>query len=305
QDPPARLDQGIKKRRIRKDAEHSKKSSKSKEYAKGKTPSNTSKTGKSVSAGKSVHEPEYIVQIYVEELNLENVANDADEPQADTILNILKKDWFKKSPRHETFDPDWNTVKTLDDAPKQSWFNEMIQAEKPPLTFDELMSTLIDFSTFAMNRLKLNKIHQGEDLVPAKCHKSSIDMSKPLPLQDKEGPLTILVEFFFNNDLEYLKARNKERAYSSSITKTPATRKSKKKWLMRVDEIHKLCNGTFQSVRNILRERLLNFEFGYNKDMPLREWTTKDKRRTGIMLNKIDDQLFKRRVLDSLGSDGL
>ncbi|GJX70328.1 hypothetical protein Tco_0307499, partial [Tanacetum coccineum] len=227
----------MKKRRIRKDAEHSKKSSKSKEYAKGKTPSNTSKTGKSVSAGKSVHEPEYIVQIDVEELNLENVANDADEPQADTILNILKKDWFKKSPRHETFDPDWNTVKTLDDAPKQSWFNEMIQAEKPPLTFDELMSTPIDFSTFPMNRLKLNKITRADlvglmfnllkdqlDWTNPEGHKIPIDMSKPLPLQDKEGPLTILVEFFFNNDLEYLKARNKERAYSSSITKTPATR---------------------------------------------------------------------------------
>ncbi|GKF35052.1 hypothetical protein Tco_0108252, partial [Tanacetum coccineum] len=33
-------------------------------------------------------------------------------------------------------------------------------------------------------------------------HKSPVDMSKPLPLQDKEDRLIILVEFFFNNDLE-------------------------------------------------------------------------------------------------------
>ncbi|GJV98517.1 hypothetical protein Tco_1553769 [Tanacetum coccineum] len=52
-------------------------------------------------------------------------------------------------------------------------------------------------------------------------HKSPVDMSKPLPLQDKEGRLTVPIEFFFNNDLEYLKAGNKERTYSSSITKTP------------------------------------------------------------------------------------
>ncbi|GJY55410.1 hypothetical protein Tco_0454525 [Tanacetum coccineum] len=70
--------------------------------------------------------------------------------------------------------------------------------------------------------------------------------------------------------------------------------KSKKKRLMRVDEIHKFCDMTLQSVRNILCQRLLNFKFGYNKDMPSREWTTKDKRRTCIMLNKIDDQMFKR-----------
>nr|GEW63191.1 copia protein [Tanacetum cinerariifolium] len=50
-------------------------------------------------------------------------------------------DWFKKFPRPKTLDLDCNTVKDVDDAPKQSWFNEMIQAEKPPLTFYELMSS--------------------------------------------------------------------------------------------------------------------------------------------------------------------
>ncbi|GKC70674.1 hypothetical protein Tco_1116557 [Tanacetum coccineum] len=75
--------------------------------------------------------------------------------------------------------------------------------------------------------------------------------------------------------------------------------KSKKKRLMRLDEIHKFCDGTLQSVSKILRERLLNFKFGSNKYMPVREWTTKDKKRTSIMLNKIDDLLFKRRILRS------
>ncbi|GJS51884.1 hypothetical protein Tco_0625246, partial [Tanacetum coccineum] len=55
-------------------------------------------------------------------------------------------------------------------------------------------------------------------------HKRSFDMSKALPLQDKEGQLAIPVEFFFNNDLQYLVAGNKERTYSSSITKTPDAR---------------------------------------------------------------------------------
>ncbi|GKG12285.1 hypothetical protein Tco_0346522, partial [Tanacetum coccineum] len=46
------------------------------------------------------------VQIDDEEPNFNNVANDANEPQADVIPKILKKDWFKKSPRLETLDPD-------------------------------------------------------------------------------------------------------------------------------------------------------------------------------------------------------
>ncbi|GKC23219.1 hypothetical protein Tco_1025369, partial [Tanacetum coccineum] len=50
----------------------------------------------------------------------------------------------------------------------------------------------------------------------------------------------------------------------------------------------------------ILHERLVNFKFGYNKAIPLREWTEKDKRCTGIMVNKIDDLLLKRRILRSL-----
>ncbi|GJS96462.1 hypothetical protein Tco_0803430 [Tanacetum coccineum] len=76
--------------------------------------------------------------------------------------------------------------------------------------------------------------------------------------------------------------------------------KNKKKRLMCVDEINKFCDSTLQLVHNILHERLLNFKFGYNKGMPSREWTKKDKRRTGIMMNKIDDQLLKRRIIRSL-----
>ncbi|GJW91486.1 hypothetical protein Tco_0169039 [Tanacetum coccineum] len=210
------------------------------------------------SSDKSVHKTEHVVQMDVEEPNLDNAANEADEPQEAAIPNILKKDWFKKSPRPKTLNPDLNKVKTVDDAPEQSWFNEMIQAEKPPLTFDELMSTPIDFSAFAMNCLKLNKIIRANlvgplfNLLKGTCkscveleynmeecyraltdqldgtnpegHKSLVDMSKPLPQQDKEGRLTIPIEFFFNNDLEYLKEGNKERTYSSFITKTPAAR---------------------------------------------------------------------------------
>ncbi|GJW61842.1 hypothetical protein Tco_0111177 [Tanacetum coccineum] len=46
------------------------------------------------------------------------------------------------------------------------------------------------------------------------------DLSKPLPLQGPLGHLTIPVNFFFNNDLEYLKTGNSERKYTISITKT-------------------------------------------------------------------------------------
>ncbi|GJZ87713.1 hypothetical protein Tco_0659323 [Tanacetum coccineum] len=71
------------------------------------------------------------------------------------------------------------------------------------------MSTPIDFTTFAMNRLKLDTITRAY-LV---------------------GPVFKLLkdEFFFNNDLECLKVGNLEITYSSSITKTPAARRADQK----------------------------------------------------------------------------
>ncbi|GJV75368.1 hypothetical protein Tco_1506952 [Tanacetum coccineum] len=50
----------------------------------------------------------------------------------------------------------------------------------------------------------------------------------------------------------------------------------------------------------ILHNRLLNFELGYNKDMPNRKWTEKDQNRTDIMVKLIDKQLLERRIMRSL-----
>ncbi|GJR56338.1 hypothetical protein Tco_1406859 [Tanacetum coccineum] len=91
QDPPVGSDQWKKKRRTRKDVEPSMISSKSKKSTKGKTPSNTSKSGKFVTTNKSIHKYEHVMPMDVKDPNLDNVANDVDDPQADAILKIPKK----------------------------------------------------------------------------------------------------------------------------------------------------------------------------------------------------------------------
>ncbi|GKE27037.1 hypothetical protein Tco_1442421 [Tanacetum coccineum] len=94
-DPSARPNQGkdMKKR----EAESSKKSSTPKESTK-------------------VKEPELEVQMDFKEPTFENVANDADVPHVDPKPRILKLDWLTQPPRPETPKPDWNTIKTVDDA---------------------------------------------------------------------------------------------------------------------------------------------------------------------------------------------
>ncbi|GKB02321.1 hypothetical protein Tco_0830410 [Tanacetum coccineum] len=46
------------------------------------------------------------------------------------------------------------------------------------------------------------------------------DLSKPLPLQGPPSHQTVAADYFFNNDLEYLKSSDPEVTYTSSITKT-------------------------------------------------------------------------------------
>ncbi|GKF94836.1 hypothetical protein Tco_0284536 [Tanacetum coccineum] len=69
-----------------------------------------------------------------------------------------KHDWFKKPERPPTHDSDWNVRKIVDFRPPHNRISKITQAEKPPLSFDKLMSTLIDFSTYVMNHLKIDNL---------------------------------------------------------------------------------------------------------------------------------------------------
>nr|GEV05485.1 hypothetical protein [Tanacetum cinerariifolium] len=197
----------------------------------GETPSKSSSTDKSVNAEETVHEPQ----------------DDVAPKQENSI-------WFKQDARPETLDPEWHKVSNADDALEHTWFHELVNADKNPLTFDDLMGSTVDFKKFAMHRLKKDKITKADLEGPAynllkgtyrnnieleynleQCYLalldkldwanpegdiSPFDLSKPLPLQDYQGRLILPVNFFFNNDLEYLKTGNKERNYASSLTKT-------------------------------------------------------------------------------------
>ncbi|GJW96437.1 hypothetical protein Tco_0178245 [Tanacetum coccineum] len=95
----------------------------------------------------------------------------------------------------------------------------MISAIKDPLTFNDLMATPIDFSKYCFNALtdNLDWNNPEGDHYP-------FDLSKPLPLQGYICYLTVVVDYFFNNDLKYLKSYDPKRKYTMSITKTKAAR---------------------------------------------------------------------------------
>ncbi|GJU73482.1 hypothetical protein Tco_1264887 [Tanacetum coccineum] len=55
-------------------------------------------------------------------------------------------------------------------------------------------------------------------------HEYPFDLSKPLPLIEAQGRQVVPADYFFNNDLEYLKGGSSSRKYTTSTTKTKAAK---------------------------------------------------------------------------------
>ncbi|GJT12375.1 hypothetical protein Tco_0859417 [Tanacetum coccineum] len=234
EDPPAGTNQGKKaKRRRTKESESSKKPSSTKKTPKGKASSKGSKTSMSASANELV-----------------------EEPIAEVVMDDAGEDVQPSRP--PTPDPESSNRQVVLGQPKQPWFNQMVSAIKDPLTFNDIMATPIYFSKYVLNRLKIDNMTQDLLLGPAydllkgtctssieleynfqECFNALIDkldwnnpegdryhfnLSKPLPLQGGPGHPTVATDYFFNNDLEYLKSSDPERTYTTSITKTKAAR---------------------------------------------------------------------------------
>ncbi|GJT19239.1 hypothetical protein Tco_0877945 [Tanacetum coccineum] len=231
EDPLAGPNQGKKTKRQRtKESESSKKPSTIKETPKGKAPLKGSKTGKSASTKEPIKEP--IAKVVMDDaVNTvgKDVVRDDDQPQDNSEPKTDKTpnpEWFKQPPRPPTPDPEWNKHQVVLGQPEQPWFNQMVSSTKDPLTFNDLIATPIDFSKYALNRLKIDNLTQDLLVGPAyNMLKDTCTNNIQLKYNSQEchlGHLTVVVDYFFNNDLEYLKTSDPEKTYTTSILKTKA-----------------------------------------------------------------------------------
>nr|GEW54662.1 hypothetical protein [Tanacetum cinerariifolium] len=398
----------------------SKRISTTKKTSKGKAPTKGSKAGKSATAEETVEELiNKLVMDDVDNTATEEVVHDVEQPQDALGPKIDKThNWFTQPLRPSTNDLEWNIVQVVDDTHEEPWLNNLLSAQKDPLTFNALMATLIDFSNnieleynmeecFKALTNKLNWNNPEGDRYP-------FDLTKPLPLKGRPARLTVAVEYFFNNDMEILKSSDPKKKYTTSITKTKAIRYeivgiedmipmlwsatkvgvvslkverlygyghleeiivrrvdrqlykfeegdfvdlhlndiedmlllavqhklfqlngsdivgfivalcmftrsfiikrrvedvqleviyedlNKQKRMMQADELYKFSNGTLKTVRDKLHHRLLNFQLGYNDDMPRRKWKAVGKRRSGLMVDLIDQEMLKRQIIRNL-----
>ncbi|GJW84030.1 hypothetical protein Tco_0157175 [Tanacetum coccineum] len=69
--------------------------------------------------------------------------------------------------------------KTVDDGPTQNWLSDLVKSEKPSKTFNELMSTPINFTAFAMNRLQISHLIKTDLMKDAKYDLQGIEDMVP------------------------------------------------------------------------------------------------------------------------------
>ncbi|GJT68707.1 hypothetical protein Tco_1020187 [Tanacetum coccineum] len=157
--------------------------------------------------------------------------NDAYQPLDDSTQTkdkAPKQDWFEQPPRPPTPDTKWNKRQVVLDQPEHPWFNQMVSAAKDPLSFDELMTTPIDFSNNIELEYNMQECFKALtkklDWNNTEGDRCPFDLTKPLPLKGSPGRLTIAAEYFFNNDLEFLKSSDPEKKYITYITKTKVAR---------------------------------------------------------------------------------
>ncbi|GKD35500.1 hypothetical protein Tco_1251009 [Tanacetum coccineum] len=211
EDPPARPDQRLKKRKTCKETEPSKKA-KSTGTSKGTTKSQPKSTGKSAQAKETVFET-------ADTQGPQNLGEDMSNTDEPPVVKADPKDWFKKLERPPTLDPEWNECKTTNNKPTQKWLRPAYKLLKGTYrSYIELEYNMEECYKALNDQLDWN--NPEGDRYP-------FDLSKPLPLIQSKNHQIVLVDYLFT-----------DRTYTTSLTKT----KSAKYDLQGIEDMNRLFN---------------------------------------------------------------
>ncbi|GJV24703.1 hypothetical protein Tco_1377398 [Tanacetum coccineum] len=145
-----------------------------------------------------------------------DLGNTEDQPNVEATL---MDDWFKKPKRPPTPDPVWNAKKSIDNLTQEIL---VVPA------FNLLNGTCKSLLELEYHFEESYKVVTDQlDWNNPEGHEYPFDLSKPLLLIEAQGCQVGHADYFFNNDIKYLKGRSSSRKYTTSTTKTKATKYDK------------------------------------------------------------------------------
>ncbi|GKA42553.1 hypothetical protein Tco_0735213 [Tanacetum coccineum] len=255
---------GSKRRRAGKEPESSSASKDKTSKSTGKSKEGSKSHQKFTSKSTQSEEPIHIIGDLEEPTHQEfNTGFTEDQPVYETTQ---LPDWFQKLAKPLTSDHDWNKTLPTVHGPIQHWISTLALNEDPHEPFNELIETLLDFSAFMLNRLKVDtltpelltgptfKLMKGSckslveleyflvevckattdqlDWNNPKGQQYPHDLCKLLPLiPNLQGRRVIPFDHFINNDLVYLSGGVSSQTYATSVTKTKAADYGHIKWI--------------------------------------------------------------------------
>nr|GEY30293.1 retrovirus-related Pol polyprotein from transposon TNT 1-94 [Tanacetum cinerariifolium] len=276
EDPPARPDQGLKKRKTSKDIEPSNKFKKPK---RPHTPDPVWNTGKTIDDGPT--------QNWLSDLAIVEKPSKTSNELMSTPIDF--------------------TVFSFN----RLQINDLTKVDLVRPIYNLLKGTCKSYVELEYNIEECYKaLNDQLDWNNPKGDKYPFELSKPLPLVESINHLIVLDDYFSNNDLAYFyqkklnisKLRTRDEDLSQRAPHTTLSNpqrviyedKLNRKRLMRSDELYKFSDGTLQSVQDIVHDMANNLRMGYNKVMPRMKWCILDKKQSYIMVKDIDHQLLER-----------
>nr|GEX12526.1 putative ribonuclease H-like domain-containing protein [Tanacetum cinerariifolium] len=235
-------------------------------------------------------------------------------------------EWFSQQKKPQTLDRDWNKTLPATHRSIQPWIIELVKQSDSRYSFNELMDTLVDFTNFLMNRLKVNtltsellagptyelmkgscKILVELELFLEEVYNATTDqldwvnsegqqyphnLLKPLPLiPNSRGHRVIPFDHFINNNLKYLRGGASSRKYTTSVSKTKAEDYGHIKWIEDLRRKRQQFYGfavNRESARDVYSKRRIIAV----TELKIVEWHNY-KHLDWIMVRRNDDKLYK------------
>nr|GEW74528.1 hypothetical protein [Tanacetum cinerariifolium] len=287
EDPPARSNQGkMTKMRRTKDSESSRKPSSLKETPKGKALSKGSKIGKSASAKEPVVEP--IAEVVMDDAS-DDVVHDDDQPHDASEPKTAKTpnpEWFTQPPRPPTPDSKWNKRQFKEGDFMDLHLNDIedmllvdVQHKLFHLTDIDIVDFIVALCMLTRSLIIKKRV---EDLqLGVESYQKKLNITPPQQ---------IAPEIKFKEP--YTLSHKPPGVIFEDLTK--------RKRVMRTDELYKFSDRTLKKVWDDHHHRICDLLLEYNKEMPRKKWTAIDKMRSELMVELIDKQMRKRMVIRNL-----